>query len=279
MSVQWAHLGGELVVASSRGAWIQQPQLSGATFAWPMSDAVPATPATTRHLLDGAIAAAERAAVAREQPPMTALRWAWQLLNQWYSAHHSIALLPRAVERFAADGRLELAQFASQKLADERGHDELPLADLTALGYDARALTKAVAPAAWVEAGVEYARQALAGERPIEFLGYVYAIERRVIRIPETWFASLEQALPVGVHGTSGLRSHATMLDLEHVADAVEFFSTLPAADRSAIAAGCHQITRIRCAWLADIQPSEEDLAVWFQPFAGYAHLQKGDAA
>jgi hypothetical protein len=209
---------------------------------------------------------------------MTALRWAWQLLNQWYSAHHSLALMPEAIERFERDFHSELAAFARQKLAEELGHDRMPLADLRELGYDADALVRAVAPDPAIAAGVAYARETVLGPRPTEFLGYVYAIERRVIRISEEWLASVERVLPPGSTATSGLRAHATSLDLDHVAEAVEFFASLPAVDRTSIAVGCHRITQLRCEWLTGPQPSEEQLEDLFGQF-GSPTTHEGEAA
>jgi hypothetical protein len=283
MTVQWAQLGGEIVIASDHGAGIQPFGMGTAAFAAPMPDSAPSTVASTRNLLDGAIAAAERRATTGEHPPMTALRWAWQLLNQWYSAYHSIALMPEAIDRFEREGREDLAAFSRQKLREEQGHEQMPLADLRALGYDADALVHSIAPDPAIAEGVQYAHDTVRGPRPASFLGYVYAIERRVIRIPEDWLASVERLLPRGVNGTSGLRAHATSLDLEHVGAAVEFFASLPAGDRTAIAVGCHRIAELRCAWLTGSQPREEQLAKRLQRFAaepvGSSIGQQGEAA
>lgn len=279
MVVQWVHLGDEVLVASTRGARIGRADVGSMSFLQPMPGGVAADPETTRQLLDGAIAAAERLTPSRgsaperitprlPQPPITSQRWAWHLAGQWYSARHSIALMPAAAERFTRDGRADLARFARQKLADEHDHDQLPLADLRALGYDAEALVDAVPPDPAVVAGIDYARGTLEGEWPTEFLGYMYALERRMARIPESWFLELERTLPAGAEATAGLRSHATALDRQHVEQAVAFFATLSAEDRTAVATGCHRITQIRCAGLTGPQPSQAQLEAWISPFA-----------
>jgi hypothetical protein len=59
-----------------------------------------ATLETTRHLLDGAMRAGERGATATRQWPPSARAWALDLVDQWYTAHHSVALLPLAIERY-----------------------------------------------------------------------------------------------------------------------------------------------------------------------------------
>ncbi len=107
MAVQWVHLGAdEVLVASKAGAWVQRPEPGTLGLSGAMPDSLPATDQTTRHLLDGAIAAAEqratvaaqRAAPRRRTPPLTARRWAWHLVGQWHCAHHSVALLPAVIE-------------------------------------------------------------------------------------------------------------------------------------------------------------------------------------
>jgi hypothetical protein len=211
-----------------------------------MRDSLPGTVETTRQLLDGAIAAAEHDAPPASPPPMTAIRWTWHLANQWYCAHHSVALLPVAIDRFEAIERPDLAGFARLKLEEEFGHDRFPLSDLSALGYDADAAVRVLAPAPSVSAGLTYAQECLDGDQPVEFLGYVYALERQVLRLANQ-LEALDAVLPAGVEAASGLRSHATELDGEHVREAIAFIADLPARDRAAIAHGCHRITEIYC--------------------------------
>lgn len=279
MSVQWAHLGGDgVLVASSRGAWIQGPELEpfgmlgplGLT--GPMPDTLPSTEKTTRHLLDGAIAAADRAGPALTEPPMTALRWAWHLVSQWHCAHHSVALLPALIEGFQQTRRPDLAEFARRKLQEEHGHDEFPLADLAALGYDAESVVREVPPAPAVTAALEYARSCTDGEEPVEFLGYVYALERRVLSLTGDWFAALDAVLPQNVDAASGIRAHANGLDTDHVDEAVAFITGLPAEDRTAIAVGCYRTTQICCAWTPDQIPTDGELESRLSRFQRFEH-------
>ena len=264
MTVQWVHLGaGAILVASDAGAWIHRPELGALGLTGPMPDSMPATTETTCHLLDGAIAAAERAALRGQAPAMTARRWAYDLASQWYCAHHSVALLPELIDRYDASGRPDLADFARRKLEEEQGHDQFPLDDLRALGYDAVALVQTMAPPPSVVAGLDYARDCVRGEHPVEFLGYVYALERRVLRISDGWFAALEAVLPPGVEAASGIRAHATEFDLEHVDEAIAFFAELSAVDRTRITIGCYRTTQISCAAFLSQHPSEHELDRW----------------
>ncbi len=279
MSVQWVHLpGGGTLVASSGGAWIQQPAIASLGLWGPMTDALSATAGTTQHLLDGAIASAERRAPELRAPQMTATRWAWELVAQWYCAHHSVALLPRITQRYEAAGRRDLADFARRKLEEERGHDQFPIADLRALGYDAEALVQQIPPAPAVKAGVDYARACALGEHPVEFVGYMYALERRVIRIPDDWLTALDAVLPPGVNATSGIRLHVRELDVDHVADAVKFVAALPADDRTRIAESCYRITEICCDPYPRQHPSDAELQRRLSRFQR-AHINPGRPA
>jgi hypothetical protein len=225
-----------------------------------MPHLAPATVASTRRLLDGAIAAAERAAPTRAEPALTPRRWAWHLIGQWYCAHHSVALLPAAVDRFEAGGRPDLAEFARTKLDEEQGHEDFPLSDLEQLGYVSAACIRDVAPPPEVIAAVEYARACVEGEHPVEFLGYVYALERLILNVNDEWFGMLAAALPEGIEAASGFRLHVSEFDHQHVEDAVEFISGLPAGDRARIALGCYRTTEIGRATFAGQDPSEAEL-------------------
>lgn len=249
MSAQWVALrSGETLIASSRGAWIQAPQAAALELRGSMPPGTPATLETTRHLLDGAIAAAERGAAPADQWPPTVSTWALGLVDQWYTAHHSVALLPAAVQRYEAMGRLELATFARLKLEEEAGHDLLPLADVRALGYDADAVVRKVRPGRTAREAVQFARDCVRAPSPVAFLGYIYALERRVIRIDEEALRALEGALPSGVQAASGVRAHALEFDREHVEELVRFISDLPAGDRADITIACHATASILAA-------------------------------
>lgn len=279
MAVQWLHLGSEeTLIASSRGAWIQRAALGRRPFAGDMSDSIPATVESTRHLLDGAIAAAEWAIPRVQGPPMSSRRWAWSLVNQWYGAHHSLPLFLEVADRFAALDRPDLAEFAVQKYEEERGHDQLPLDDLRMLSYDAEAAVSEVPADPGVIELVEYARRCVRGDQPVEFLGHVYALERQMIRLDSDFFAALDMALGRDAVPASFLRSHANELDIGHVEEAVSFINGLPASDRTAAARGCYRTTKIRHASLPGRYPSESDLDSRLSRFqTAFAHQPQGE--
>jgi hypothetical protein len=272
VSVQWAHLGDDgVLVASSHGAWIQKADLAGLAalaplgLTRPMPDSQPATEKTTRHLLDGAIAAGEQSAPPIQEPAITPRRWAWNLVSQWHCAHYSVALIGDVIERFEAIARPDLVAFARQKLEEEVGHDQFALDDLTALGYDANQAVRHVRPAPTVAAGLDYAGSCVQGEQPVEFLGYTYALERRVLNFDDDWLVALEAVLPPDV--TTAIRKHACEFDADHVDEAIKFVAGLPAADRTTIATGCYRTAQICCAWSPDQIPSDAELDSWLSHF------------
>lgn len=279
MAVQWLHLGPEeTLIASSEAAWIQHAVLGRAPFAGEMSDSVPATERSTRHLLDGAIAAAERATPCVQGPPMTARRWAWSLVNQWYGAHHGLPLFLEVADRFTAIDRPDLAEFAVQKYEEEWGHDQLPLNDLRTLSYDAEGAVSEVEPDPGTVELVEHARRCVRGDHPVEFLGHIYALERQMIRLDSDFFAALDSALGRDGVPASFLRSHADDLDIGHVEEAVSFITRLSASDRTAIARGCYRTTQIRHASLPGRYPSERDLDSRLSRFQlASAHQHQGE--
>ncbi len=261
MPVQWAQLGaGGVLVASQGGAWIQPPGLSAIALRGDMPASHPATIATTRHLLDGAIAVAERTASATKPPALTEQRWAWSLVGQWACAHHSVALLPELIERFESCGREDLATFARVKLEEEAGHDQFPLADLRALGYDADVLTAAADPPPSVSALLAYARACVRGTQPVEFIGYMYALERRVLACSPAWLASVEAVLPPGARAMSAVRAHAREFDAVHVEEAVQFIAGLHSVERARIALGAYRTTQVACRESPGEHPSEAEL-------------------
>ena len=253
MTAQWVQLrGGETLVASRKGAWIQEPQAAALELWGSMPPSQKGTLETTRHLLEGAMSAGERVVTSRGQSgtaptgawPPSARQWALDLVDQWYTAHHSVALLPVAMKRYDSMRRPELVRFARHKLEEETGHDRLPLNDLRALGYDPAAVQE-VGPGATTRRLLLYARACVRGPRPVGFLGYIFVLERRVIRITDEALRLLDGVLPDGIEAASGVRAHILEFDAKHVGELVAFVTTLPADDRTAVALACHETAAI----------------------------------
>jgi hypothetical protein len=266
VTLEWAEIeAGTTLVAHRTGVVLRRTAPGELWFGRAMDASDQGSAESTAHLLDGAIEAAARGAAPREVPAMTPARWAWQVVGQWYCAHHSVALLPEAIARYELGGRADLADFARLKLDEEQGHDELALADLRELGYEAEAVVTAVRPPPPVLAAVDFAQSTVRDDDAVGFIGYIYALERIVRIFPPEWFAQLAAVLPAGRDGAFGFRAHALEFDVGHVDEASRFIATLPASARTKIVTACHKTAAICCQPF--VHPTEAELAGWLAPF------------
>jgi hypothetical protein len=247
-----------IVVATEHGAWLHRahPLDSADPFLHPMTG--PGTPATTRGLLDGAIAAAQQAAPPATPPPMTLSRWAWRLCGYYRTTRATPILMAEAAERFAAAGRHALAAYARAKVQDEGGHDRLALRDLRALGYRAEAVADSLVPPT-AAALVDYFTELVRADDPVGCLGYAYALERLALSSGREQIERIEALLPPGVHATRCLRVHSALgADARHVDDVIQVAARLSAAERIAIALACHRTAQLCANPPSDGYPSDE---------------------
>ena len=265
---QWARVAaGVVVVATAAGARRHRIAPIGDRYAEPMTG--PGTDAPTARLLDGALIAAEQDAtsVRRLRAQMTPLRHAWNLAGCYHTTHATPSVMTRARERFDAIERSDLAAFAHGKVVEEIGHDELALADLHALGYDAEALVAAVVPplAAALVAAEE---RVVEGARPLASIGYAYAIERSSTRIGAGYVRALDEILGPGVYATRCLRVHSAVgADVEHVESAIRFIARLAGAERAEIAAAVYEAALLLYGEHAGQHPTESELAAVLGPY------------
>ena len=101
--LEWAQIApGKVVIANSERAWLYQPQSVEDRFARPMN--CTGSFATTKKLLDTAIAAAKVAVKSKSRPPaLTATRWVWRLASAYHLTHPVPELLKNAAIGFAAN--------------------------------------------------------------------------------------------------------------------------------------------------------------------------------
>ena len=246
-AMEWAEIApGRVIVATAREAWVHQPVFPGYldVFNEPMQGAGSAD--TTRRLLDGAIAAAAQRAPARPRPPLTPARWAWRLAISYHTTHATPRLMAIAAERFAAAGRDALAAWAWQKATEERGHDQLALRDLEAMGYDAgRVVEHLMPPVARALVAYFEARVTQDGD-PVGCAGYAYTIERLALLRGRPDIAAVQAILPPGVEATRCLRVHSAVgSDAQHVEEAIALVAGLDAAERSHVARACYETSAI----------------------------------
>ncbi|OLE53200.1 MAG: hypothetical protein AUG51_14355 [Acidobacteria bacterium 13_1_20CM_3_53_8] len=262
MSLEWVRVTPEVVVAATaERVWLHQVKTFDPSdpFTQPMRGE--GSFATTGHLLDGVICAAQRSITKVERtPPLTLYRWAWRLAGYYHTTHVTPRLMIEAAERFAAAGRTRLAQYAARKAQDEKRHDELALRDLQALGYQAELLVEHLIPSTAARL-VEYFSSCVHAPDPAGCIGYSYALERLAVAVSKDYIEQVKAVLPPGVRATRCLRVHSAMgSDARHLGDAIEIIASLTASERERVALACYETTRICCSPPTDGYLSEEEI-------------------
>lgn len=269
--IEWVKVEpNQVVVATEDRAWLHQLVAADGDdpFAEPMPDTVGSL-ATTRQLLDGVIAAAQRSVPrAAQRPALTAERWAWRLAGYYHTTHATPRLMAEAAERFAAIGKQELADYSISKVEDEGGHDQLALRDLAALGYDAERLVKELIPPT-AGALVDCFTKLVRAENPAGCVGYAYALERLATTHDKDYLRQVESVLPPNTKATRCLRVHSGVsADAQHVEDALEVTARQSAEDRRLIALATYETTRICCSPPAGGHITEAELQHRLSAFA-----------
>ncbi|MEO1693115.1 MAG: hypothetical protein AAFR63_16555, partial [Cyanobacteria bacterium J06631_6] len=121
--IEWAKIApNKVVVASDSRAWLLEQKPGSNQFQKPPAKyfSEPMTGqgsiATTRQLLDGAIAAAKFAVNSDVRPPaLTATRWLWRLANQYHLCNAYPTFIKEAARRFNRANRTTLAHWAAEK--------------------------------------------------------------------------------------------------------------------------------------------------------------------
>lgn len=262
MTVAWAQVApGEVVVANAERAWLHRPDMHS-PFAQPMTG--PTDEATTAHLLDGAIAAGQRAGLASvtaPPPPLTLPRWAWRLAGYYHLTTHTPSLLRHAGQRFAAAGQTALADWATEKAREEAGHDRLALRDLEALGLPAAKVVEVWQPPMALAMVARFRAEAHAPGSPLGVVGYAHTVERLAMALGADYIASVRAVLPRGVDATRCLRVHsATGSDASHVDDNISLIASQPAALRSQIAIVCREVAQLFSTPPGMGRPSDAEL-------------------
>lgn len=266
VALEWAQVAPDCVVVATRASsFVRGPSPLGADpFDAPMSGR--GSRATTRHLLEGALFAARARAGPRPRLPITPDRWAISLAASYCTTHLTPLLMTEASERFSADGRSKLAEWAREKAREERGHDLLALRDIEALGLDADAFVKHVVPETARALVVYFTHAVRASDDPIDCVGYAFTLERLALDRGEEQIAQVEAALPKGVFATRCLRVHSAVgSDRKHVDETIALVAALPARSRARVARACFASASVYYAPTSPV--SEEQLAHLLLPF------------
>ncbi len=246
ISFEWVQITtNKVVVATAERGWLYCPKSKEERFSQPMTGA--GKIATTRKLLDTAIAAAKSTAKSYTEPPkLTLIRWLWRLAGMYHLCHPIPNLVKQAEKKFIAQERWRLANWAKQNVQEEAGHDELALKDIQSLGYDSELVVKALVPSA-AKVLIDYLTRSVQDSDPIDSVGYAYAMERLALGIDELYIKQVETLLPKNSQATRCLRVHSGMgADVEHVEETVAMVAQLSATERSRIVIACYE-TALLC--------------------------------
>jgi hypothetical protein len=217
--------------------------------------------ASVRQTLDRAVAAAFVHARPATVPPLTPIRWVYRLAGLYHLTHSTPGLLEIAANRFAAAGRLALADWATVRAREESHHDALALRDLRDLGHDGARVVGVLRPATAIRM-VEYFAASVDDADPLGCVGYAYAVERLAMTVREADIRAVEAILPPGTRATRCLRVHsAAGSDGDHVADTLAAVALLDDAALARIAAAAHDTARLCFTPDPGGPPSDETIA------------------
>jgi hypothetical protein len=261
-------------VATANRAWVHRPGSVWSSNPFAQQTVSASSAATTRKLLDGAIAAGKIAVSSSSKlPALTRARLIWQLTGLYHLTHFSPRLLEEARERFASADRRNLAQWAAQKVNEERGHDRLALLDIQSLGYSAKAVVEALVPPT-AAALVDYFTRSVQAPDPIGCVGYSYTMERLAMGIGENYIQAIEALLPSGIQATRCLRVHSSVgSDVKHVEETVEMVAGLAPDERASVAIACYETALLYFRSPKEGYMSEEELENVLKPLKLHTHV------
>ena len=263
---EWAQIAPDkIVVATENRTWLYRPRSEENRFTKPMKGA--GSIATTRKLLDGAIAAAKYTINSNVRPPaLTATRWVWRLAGSYHLAFPVPQLMKDAAKGFAANNRELLTEWALEKAEEEKGHDLLALKDIQSLGYDAKAVVEKLVPPAAV-ALMDYFTRSAQADDPIDSVGYTYTMERFSLGIGEEYIHKVENLLPPKTNATRCLRVHSSVgADANHVDENVSMIAQLTSAERCRIARACYETALMCFSPATEGYISDEELQQILEP-------------
>ncbi|MBD2533054.1 hypothetical protein H6G97_27190, partial [Nostoc flagelliforme FACHB-838] len=237
IDIEWVRIAPDkVVVATADRVWLYRPSSGDSSdfLAQPRSGT--GSVATTQKLFDTSIVLAKRAVLSSHRPPtLSRTRWIWHLAGQYHLTHSTPRLMEEAAQLFAAAGRESLAQWATQKAIEERGHDRLALLDIQSLGYKAEAVVEVFVPPS-AKVLLDYFTRSVQAHDPLSCVGYCYTLERLATAIGEEYIQAVEALLPSGTNATRCLRVHSGVgSDVEHVEETVALVAALTPEERTRV--------------------------------------------
>ncbi|MDT8318955.1 MAG: iron-containing redox enzyme family protein [Xanthomonadales bacterium] len=151
---------------------------------------------------------------------ITRSEYAAFLAQAYHHVRHTVPLLMAVGSRLPDScGWLRVA--VAEYIAEEIGHEEWILNDITACGFDAEAVRRS-RPAIPTELMVAYAYDLIDRVNPLGFFGMVHVLEGTSVAIADNAARSIGESLSLPENAFTYLYSHGT-LDIEHL----KFFEDL----------------------------------------------------
>ncbi len=270
IDIEWVRIAPDkVVVATANRVWVYRPDSAASSDPFAQQMVSAGSVATTQKLLDTSIVLAKRAVSSSHCPPaLSRTRWIWHLAGQYHLTHSTPRLMQEAAQLFAAAGRESLAQWATQKGIEERGHDRLALLDIQSLGYEAETVVQALVPPS-AKVLLDYFTRSVQASDPISCVGYSYTLERLALAIGEEYIQAVEALLPPGTCATRCLRVHSGVgSDVEHVEETVELVVGLTPEERTRVAIACYETALLYFSSPQRGYPSDEELQQILRPLA-----------
>lgn len=214
----------------------------------------------TRQLLDTSVLKAAETVLRDYRPlPFTTSQWVWKLANFYYLTHFTPQFMEVAAQKFATQQRSRLASWAWQKAKEENHHDQLALLDIQSLGYDPVTVIEAFSKQ--TTQLIDYFRQTVQADDPINCVGYCYAMERIAMSVRAEHVQAIADALPIGVTATRCLHTHSAIgSDTSHVNDTIEVVAGLDKKTRHRIAEACETTAFLHFNMMKEYSLSGQEL-------------------
>jgi pyrroloquinoline quinone (PQQ) biosynthesis protein C len=173
---------------------------------------------------------------------VTRKRYAAFLREAFHHVKHTVPLLEACAGRLGED-RSALRVALAHYVAEERGHEQWILDDLTACGEDADAARRSE-PSAATRRMVEYVYDYIERFNPAGFLGMVHVLEGTSSALATRAAQTLAGALALPPEALTYLASHGS-LDQEHVRFFEDLVNTLPRSDQEAVVEVAQNVYRL----------------------------------
>jgi hypothetical protein len=168
--------------------------------------------------------------------PITPVRYAYDLVDAYHNSHMTTRNYRHAAARFRVLGRPEVSAYLEKHAREETGHDRLALKDLRALGIPAEQVVENLVPEGKRPLWRRFDRLSFA-DYPLGCIGFSYSFERLAAFKSKEDVDTVRAILPPGIDATRFLRAHSSLgSEVVHAEDLIDFISSLPADDRTAIA-------------------------------------------